>query len=167
MNNKSDTLSTRCGLCIALIFLGCFGAFAQKSKVEKVRQLYDSIKAYRLESPETVLATAIVETGWLECKDCSLEMNNLFGFRATDDYIVFANTSQCLAYMKKWQEAFYRPWKAKHPHENYYDFLCYVKYAADMPGYVRNVKSLEHWVWNNLNMQKPEPSELVFLQKVR
>jgi hypothetical protein len=164
MKNKSATLSTRCGLCIVLLFLGFTDTSAQHNRLDKVRQLYDSIKAYHIESPETVLATVIVETGWLECKDCSLGMNNLFGFRSTNNYVVFANTSQCLVYMKKWQEAFYGPWKAKHPAGSYYDFLCYVKYAADMPRYVRNVKSLERWVWANLNTPKPENDELVVLQ---
>jgi hypothetical protein len=163
MKNKSATLLTRCSLCIAIMCLCCMATVAQKSRMDKVRELYDSIKAYHLESPEAVLAGAIVETGWLNCKDCSLDMNNFFGFRSTNNYIMFANTSQCLCYMKKWQDAFFLPWKAKHPGGSYYDFLCYIKYAADMPGYVRNVKSLERWVWANLNTPQTATDDLVCL----
>ena len=39
-----------------------------------------------------------------------------------------------------------------------------VKYAADMPAYVRNVKSLERWVGTNLNTPKPETDALLCLE---
>jgi hypothetical protein len=120
------------------------------------------MRVYQLESPETVLATVILETGWIECTDCSLKMNNLFGFRSSNDYISFKNISECLAYMKKWQNSYYRPWKAKHPDGTYYQFLTFVKYAQDMPRYVRNVKSLECWLKQNVAVVIPEVATIQY-----
>jgi hypothetical protein len=147
----------RFALCFLLVY-GCFNiADSQQSRKIKVLQLYDSIKSYRIDKPETVLATVIFETGWLECTDCSLAMNNLFGFRLDGGYIGFSNYSECLAYMKKWQEAFYGPWKAQHPDLNYYDFLMHVNYAENMPDYIKNIKSLEQWIMHNV-----EPGDRTF-----
>jgi hypothetical protein len=149
---KSIYLKTlvRFALCF-LLFLGCYNiSNCQQNRMLKVQRLYDSIRSYCIDKPETVLASVIFETGWLECTDCSLGMNNLFGFRLDGGYIGFASYSECLAYMKKWQETFYGPWKAKHQDLSYYDFLMYVNYAQNMPDYIKNIKSLEQWVLQNV-----------------
>ena len=157
MKNNSARLSTSYSLFMLLLFAVHTNSYGQQKRMEKVQALYDSLRLYEIENPQTVLATAIVETGWMECKDCSLEMNNLFGFRLTKGYVQFRNISECLAYMKNWQAAFYRPWKAKHPHSSYYEFLNYVKYAANMPDYIKYVKNMERWVSHNLKSEEPEP----------
>jgi hypothetical protein len=143
-----------------LLLLGCYISDCQQNRMIKVQRLYDSIKSYGIDKPEAVLATVIFETGWLECTDCSLGMNNLFGFRLDDGYIGFANYSECLAYMKKWQEAFYLPWKVKHPDLSYYDFLVYVNYAQNMPDYIKNVQSLEHWISLNVANEDLVPAKV-------
>ena len=149
-------------LCFLPLLIIGISASGQQNRMVKVQQLYDSLKSYQITNPETVLATAIVETGWLECKDCSLTMNNLFGFRLDSGYIGFASYSDCLAYMKKWQQAFYIPWKAKHPDANYYDFLVYVNYAENMPDYIKSIQSLERWILLNVDANKSELAGLSF-----
>jgi len=150
MKNIYLKAAGRFALCFLLVY-GCFNmAVAQQSRKIRVLQLYDSLKSYKIDKPETVLATVIIETGWMECSDCSLSMNNLFGFRLDKGYIGFTSFSECLAYMKKWQDAFYGPWKAKHPDLTYYDFLMYVNYAENMPDYIKNIKSLEEWILQNV-----------------
>jgi hypothetical protein len=130
----------------------------------KVHALYDSLKINRIQSPETVLATAMYETGWMECKHCSMDVNNLFGFMLPTGYVEFSNVSECIAYMKKWQAAYYLPWKANHPKSSYYDFLVFVNYAANMPDYIKTVKSLEHWISTNLEQERAEAADLLMEQ---
>jgi mannosyl-glycoprotein endo-beta-N-acetylglucosaminidase len=156
MKNKYAKMSVTWGLCALMLFSSCISTFGQKNRIERVHSLYDSLKAYHIDNPETVLATAIFETGWMECNDCSYQMNNLFGFRVDTEYISFKNTSECLKYMQKWQAAFYAPWREKHPQSSYYDFLCHIKYAANMSEYVKNINSIEHWIRLNIRDERPD-----------
>lgn len=154
MKQKYSLPITKFTLCAVLLFSFSVIAFAQGKRVEKAQALYDSLKVYQIEYPQTVLATALVETGWMECKDCSMNMNNLFGFRSSKGYVSFKNLSECLDYLKKWQDYFYTPWKNSHPNGNYYDFLNYMRYAENMPFYIKNVKNLERWVFYNLETER-------------
>lgn len=123
---------------------------AQNGREERMQMFYDSIFAYQIEEPKTVLAIAIVETGWMECQKCHFRKNNLFGFRTNNGYMHFDNLSACLAYKKTWQEKNYTPWKAKHPNGTYYQFLTYKRYAANMSNYIKNIKWIEKWIDKNL-----------------
>jgi hypothetical protein len=146
----------RYSLCFLVTLAVYSSSNCQQSRTLKLQQLYDSLKLYQIDDPVTVLATAIFETGWLECRDCSMSMNNLFGFRLDSGYVQFSNYSSCIAYMKNWQKAFYLPWKEKHPDLSYYDFMVHVNYAQNMPEYLKNVKALEHWIIQNIEPQKTE-----------
>ena len=148
-------------LCFLPLLTIVISAYSQQNRMAKVHQLYDSLKSYQIANPETVLATAIVETGWLECKDCSLAINNLFGFRLDNGYIGFLSYSDCIAYMKNWQRAFYLPWKSQHPDASYYDFLVHVNYAENMPDYIKNIQSLERWILLNFEANKSEVAGLL------
>jgi len=124
--------------------------YCQQIHLNKVRSLYDSLIAYDIESPGTVLSVAIFETGWMQCKKCTLSDNNLFGFRNNDGYVKFESVSACLAYLKTWQDTFYKPYKRRHPRKSYYDFLVHIRYAYDMTTYLQTIKSLDHWVSENI-----------------
>ena len=137
-------------LAVLLLLVNQY-AFGQKGRVAKVSSLYSCLLDYKIECPKTVLAIAIFETGWLECKNCTYQYNNLFGFRANHDYLRFKSTYECIEYLKIWQQTYYDPWKAKHPKGSYYEFLVHVKYAhLNMPNYLRIIKSIERLVSKDL-----------------
>lgn len=116
----------------------------QSDRMAKVSNLYSCLKEYEIECPRTVLAIAVYETGWLECKHCTYQYNNLFGFRANHGYLQFENIYECLEYFKTWQLTYYDPWKAKHPRGSYYDYLVHMKYArASMANYVKTIRAIE------------------------
>ena len=123
----------------------------QAGRTAKVDNLYSCLKEYDIECPKTVLAIAIYETGWMECKNCSYQFNNLFGFRANHNYIKFESIYDCVQYLRIWQTAFYDPWKIKHPNGTYYQYLAHIKYAPDMVNYVKTLKHIEGLVAGELN----------------
>jgi|GEM_PF-397435 hypothetical protein len=137
-------------LCFLLVLLLVFAnrfAFSQTSREAKVNDLYHCLLEYHVECPKTVLAIAIYETGWLECKNCTYQYNNFFGFRANHDYLRFKSIYDCLEYFKIWQETYYMPWKLKHPKGTYYEYLAHVKYAhANMGNYLKTIKSIERLI---------------------
>lgn len=127
--------------------------YGQKGRQAKLQALYDSLIAYDVDCPKTVLAVAILETGWMECKNCTYRYNNLFGFRGNKGYIHFSTLSQCLAYLKKWQVSFYEPWAEKNPNHTYYQFLAHIKYAKNMAGYISMIKHLEKWIDEHIELK--------------
>ena len=42
-------------------------------------EVYEALVKYKVKHPEIVLAQSILETGWYDCDNCSLSVNNLFG----------------------------------------------------------------------------------------
>lgn len=138
-------------LLLALVF-ALTGSKAQQTRIERVGAMYDSLLAYDIAYPKIVLAQAMFETGWMECKKCTFRYNNLFGFRGRGNYMRFATISDCLEYLKTWQQKFYEPWRQKHPKGTYYEFLTHMKYAADMPTYLKKIKWVERWVDKNVLM---------------
>ena len=133
-------------LVLPLVFIQLC-AFSQTGRDAKVANLYQSIKQYNIECPKTVLAIAVFESGWLECKNCAYQYNNLFGFRANGDYLKFNSIDECLAYFKTWQNTYYVPWKKRHPNGTYYEYLAHVKYAhINIGNYVRTIKAVERLI---------------------
>ncbi|HWB62436.1 MAG TPA: hypothetical protein VG603_02920 [Chitinophagales bacterium] len=128
----------------------------QAPNTDTVNAMYDSLMVYNIAWPKTVLAVAAFETGWFQCKNCTFKYNNMFGFRNNSGYLKFNTISDCLAYLKNWQDTYYVPWQDKHPTGNYYDFLIYIHYAHNMPVYLRKVKYVEKWLTENLDALKPE-----------
>ena len=134
-------------LLVPLMALVCVCAWSQPGRDEKVVSLYQSIKQYNIECPKTVLAIAVFESGWLECKNCAYQYNNLFGFRANGNYLKFTSIDECLAYFKTWQNTYYIPWKKRHPNGTYYEYLAHVKYAhINIGNYVRTIKAVERLI---------------------
>lgn len=95
------------------------------------------IASSNIQQKEVVAAQAITETMYFKCKNCSMQMNNLFGFR-TYGYLRFKHWSGSIDYYEYWQ-------KKRYKGGDYYDFLKKVKYAQS-EGYNRSVKSIERYV---------------------
>ncbi len=136
-------------VCFVFAILGN-DVCAQSKRIKQVSSLYDSLRSHNIESPKTVLAIVIYETGWMQCKSCALEYNNLFGFRTNKDFVKFSSTTESIKYLKKWQTRFYNPWRVKHPKGTYYDYLKYIKYCDNMESYIKNIKNIEQWLSINI-----------------
>lgn len=137
-------------LVLLLIFIQ-LPTFGQRGRTVRVNNLYSCLLEYNIQCPKTVLAIAIYETGWMECRNCAYQYNNLFGFRANHDYLRFKNMYECIAYLKVWQETYYVPWKVKHPKGTYYDYLIHMRYArSSMSNYVKTLKAIERLVAKNV-----------------
>ncbi len=150
MLNRENKKLANCLLLVVLLFVEV-RAYSQRDRNAKVAHLYSCLKEYDIKCPKTVLAIAIYETGWMECASCTYENNNLFGFRTTGDYFKFNSIYDCLAYFKKWQTAYYDPWKAKYPKGTYYDYLVHIKYAhINMDAYIKNIKAIEKLINKNV-----------------
>ena len=103
------------------------------------------VKAAGIHSPEIVTKQSILETGNYGCKGCSMDNNNIFGFRYKGKYLKFNHWTESVDYYKKWQ--------AKHfePGRDYYDFLnCLWKHSngdcaryATEPEYTNRLKNIE------------------------
>ncbi|MDB5283818.1 MAG: Mannosyl-glycoprotein endo-beta-N-acetylglucosaminidase [Bacteroidota bacterium] len=125
-----------------------------QTRLEKVSNLYDSLLAHDIEKPKTVLAIAIFETGWMECHHCTYRENNLFGFRNNGGYVKFKTISDCLDFLRHWQDKYYVPWKKKHHKGTYYDFLRHMRYAVNMTNYIHTIMPLERWIEENVDAAK-------------
>ena len=145
-------------LVVALLLSTHLPALSQDERTMKINDLYSCLKEYDIECPKTVLAIAINETGWLECKHCALQFNNLFGFRTNNHYIRFSSTYDCLAYLRVWQTTYYDPWKTKHPKGTYYEYLVHMKYAhADIGHYLLAIKSIERLISKQVKQMDDAP----------
>ena len=134
---------------LLLLFFSQDG-FSQKSNKVRLQAVYDAIKNEGIEQPEFVMAQSIQETGWLNCKNCCLRHNNLFGFKKKGNKCMkFDSEEECIKYYRKWQEKRYPKWKKKHPKGTYYDFLKAVGYAAN-PNYNKELRVFVSWVKKNL-----------------
>ena len=134
---------------LLLLFFSQDG-FSQKSNKVRLQAVYDAIKNEGIEQPEFVMAQSIQETGWLNCKNCCLRHNNLFGFyKKGNKCMKFDSEEECIKYYRKWQEKRYPKWKKKHPKGTYYDFLKAVGYAAN-PNYNKELRVFVTWVKKNL-----------------
>jgi len=94
--------------------------------------LLREIKRLKIKEPEIVFNQAMLETGHLNCSDCSLSKNNLWGF-ADESYLVFEDWRQCVAYYYGWQ-------KRKYGGGDYYEFLR-KRWGCENPeGYVAELR---------------------------
>jgi flagellum-specific peptidoglycan hydrolase FlgJ len=132
-----------------LLFALCQG-YSQKSNKTKLQAVYNMILDAGIKEPEFVMAQAIQETGWLNCKKCCLRYYNLFGFYRKGKCMKFESEKECVKYYKDWQDKRYSKWKKKHPKGTYYDFLHHIGYATN-PTYNKELKGFVNWVNKNLN----------------
>lgn len=97
--------------------------------------VFDQLEKFGIQHPEIVLRQSILETGWYECTSCSLEHNNIFGFRYKKKYIEFDNWVEAVKYYKQWQDKRYKG-------GDYYGFLKSIGYATS-PTYISKLKSIK------------------------
>ncbi len=136
-----------------VLFIANYRALrAQGHRTKEVARIYDSLISHNIAFPKTVLAIVIYETGWMQCKGCALEHNNLFGFRTNENFIKFASVTESIKYLKKWQNRYYIPWKTKHSEGTYYEYLTYIRYCDNMDNYIKEIKSIEKWLSQNIAM---------------
>ena len=105
---------------------------ADSSAPLMVSEVDKEIKEQNIKFPKIVLAQALHETGNFKCKSCSLDRNNLFGFRYKKKYLVFDNWKESVVYYARWQSRHYKG-------GDYYEFLKDVGYATD-PEYINRLK---------------------------
>lgn len=98
--------------------------------------VFAEIKKAGILHPEIVLRQAIVETGWFNCDSCSLDSNNVFGFRKTKKYLGFKNWQSSVWYYKEWQ-------KDNYIQGDYYEFLDSCNCFAEDTGYVKALKGVD------------------------
>lgn len=83
--------------------------------------------------PDIILKQACLESGWFTSLAWR-KNNNPFGFVGKDGYIVFNDWRSSIAYMKEWQDKYYKG-------GDYYQFLERVGYAKDSC-YVETLKNM-------------------------
>jgi len=139
---------------LLLLFAYAHAVKAQGYRAKTATKIYDSLISHQIEYPKTVLAIVLYETGWMQCKSCALEHNNLFGFRTNKEFLKFTTMSESIKYLKRWQTRYYAPWKQKHPEGTYYEYLRYIGYCDNMDSYIKNIKSIEQWISMNTEIVK-------------
>jgi hypothetical protein len=96
------------------------------------------IAASDIQHKEIVAAQAIAETMHMKCTNCSMQFNNLFGFRVYG-YLKFKHWTSSIDYYEQWQEKRYKDG------EDYYAFLKRVRYAQS-ESYSKLIRSVEAYV---------------------
>jgi len=99
------------------------------------QEIYESDILY----PEIVFRQAILETGWFECENCSMDHNNLFGFCYKKKYLEFDDWKESVAYYSRWQKRHFKG-NTDNP-EEYYQFLEDIGFATN-PKYVERLKGV-------------------------
>lgn len=107
-----------------LSFIPMF-AFAQKKAnvLPKLDILIIYMDSLQIEHKEVVLAQAIYESGWFNCKNCCLKYNNLFGFMSKKGYLKFKSWRDACVYYKYWQLKTWAPYKKGQKNADYFKFL--------------------------------------------
>jgi len=101
-----------------------------------IANLYDEIQRQGLKFPKIVLAQALLESGHFSSR-LAQEQNNLFGLRLRNgSYASFGHWSESVAAYRDWVQYKHRP------KEDYYQFLCRIRYAADGYTYINKVKRI-------------------------
>ena len=89
--------------------------------------------------PKIVLAQSILETGWYECENCSMDQNNLFGLwnHKKQEYYYYTNWKESIGGYKRGIQYKY----LRKSYKNYYHFLSEIGYATD-PQYIVKLKQI-------------------------
>jgi len=113
---------------LALILMGA----RQAPPSVSLEEVANEIREQGILHEKIVLAQAVHETGWFKCTKCSLDRNNLFGWRLNHKYMEFDTWQESVAYYARWQQRKYKG-------GNYYKFLEDSGFATD-PKYVEKLK---------------------------
>jgi flagellum-specific peptidoglycan hydrolase FlgJ len=92
------------------------------------------IAKYDIKHPEIVLAQSILETGWYKCSDCSLDVNNLFGFFYKGKFLGWDTWQESVKYYAWWQGQLYKG-------GDYYEFLKRIGYFTSK-NYIVELKKI-------------------------
>ena len=119
-------------LGIVLIVLMLIGKKVNGQDTTGVRQM---IVAYDIKHPDIVMRQLCLESGYLNCKDCSWACcNNPFGMYYKGAYLKYDNLEDAIESYKRWQTYHYKG-------GDYYAFLERVGYATE-PTYVERLKRM-------------------------
>lgn len=102
-------------------------------------EVYEALVKYKVKHPEIVLAQSILETGWYDCDNCSLSVNNLFGLWDSKNkrYFPYDTWEDSIGgYLRGIQYRY-----NSENYEDYYEFLEKIGYASD-PNYIVKLKKL-------------------------
>jgi hypothetical protein len=90
-----------------------------------------------IKEPLIVLKQCIIETKWLQCTNCCLDVNNLFGFGWNGKtYYKYNHWTESVKAYKHFQA------KTLKVNEDYYEYLVRIKYAED-PNYINKLKNIK------------------------
>lgn len=103
-------------------------------------QTYQEVKDYINDSTDIkhkdiVLRQSILETGWYNCTNCSMDKNNIFGWYYKKKYLSFKHWKESVIYYERWQSRHYIE-------GDYYAFLVKRGYATDT-NYINKLKSIK------------------------
>ena len=116
------------GLCLLPLF----------SIGQTTKEVLIELKKQKVKYPEIVLAQSILETGWYDCKNCSLDNNNLFGlWNYKKQYYYYTNWKESIGGYKRGIQYKY----FKKEYKDYYHFLSEIGYATD-PQYIIKIKNI-------------------------
>tara|TARA_R110000824_G_scaffold36287_4_gene112980 strand:+ start:1776 stop:2159 length:384 start_codon:yes stop_codon:yes gene_type:complete len=117
------------GLCLIPLF----------SIGQTTDEVLKELKKQDVKFPKIVLAQSILETGWYDCKDCSLDKNNLFGLwnSKKHEYFYYTNWKESIGGYKRGIQYRY----LKKEYKDYYHFLSEIGYATD-PHYIIKLKKI-------------------------
>jgi len=101
-------------------------------------EVYKYITESEIKHPDIVYKQVLYETGHLKCYPCSLQHNNLLGFRLHHKHMDFNSWQESIDYYIGWQKR-----RKYSEDENYYVFLKRVWGAPDMTRYVSILKNIK------------------------
>lgn len=133
-------------LCMYIVYINApykkFKIVPVPAEVEKPRVELELTKSnvlleilrHNIKFPLIVYKQAMKESGHLKCNDCSLRLNNIFGFFDTK-YLNFNHWTESVIYYKRWQLK-----RLKSSDTNYYYFLKRCWGAPNMDKYNETLK---------------------------
>lgn len=128
---------------IILLVVTLFISIQSYSSQLQLQSLYDTLVKYEVDQPQISLMIIVYETGWLKCKDCAFDDNNLFGFKTKNGFLKFEDHASCIKYYKRWQTKYWLPYRSRNPNGNYYHFLKWIGYCNDMDTYISNLEIIK------------------------
>ena len=137
MRDKIILFIEKYGLFLFALFLLLIVGVRSCSQTKE--EVYAALIKHKVKHPEIVLAQSILETGWYDCDNCSLSVNNLFGLWDSKNKRYFSYDT--------WEDSiggYLRGIQYRYNSENYedyYEFLEKIGYASD-PNYIVKLKKL-------------------------
>lgn len=136
-------------LFLTLAFLSVKPQPNRQMVLSYLDSLQTQIDSLGIQEPLYVMAQALYETGWFQCKYCTWSKYNMFGFRGLNGkYLKFKSWKSCVNYYARWQEKRYKKFKDKYPEGDYLKFLRWSRFA-ESPNYSKKIKWSYDWVVKN------------------